>query len=235
MLFRSGNSGGGGDKVSYLVVAGGGGSGVDCAGGGGGAGGFREYKGPLDTYTASPLNGNPGGTAITVTATGFPITVGAGGIGAKGPSAPSPGAGQPGTVGSPSVFSTVTSTGGGNGGVAVQGVGDLSGATGADASINGVGILGGSGSNMHIFTQWRWRHEYGGDRWVLRAIYQVDSNSWANPSHMDGFFLRFYDFGDNPVHVSKVITRDITWNNGLGAADDWMRHGGAKNPGFWAQ
>ena len=62
--------------VSYLVVAGGSGGGYD-GGGGGGAGGFREYKGPSDCYTASPLNGNPGGTAITVSAQAYPITVGA--------------------------------------------------------------------------------------------------------------------------------------------------------------
>ena len=98
--------------VSYVVVAGGGGGGTGH-GGGGGAGGFREYKGPLDTYTASPLNGNPGGTAVSVTATSFPITVGAGGNGATGPGTPSAGVS---TVGSPSVFSTITSTGGGNGG-----------------------------------------------------------------------------------------------------------------------
>ena len=45
--------------VSYVVSAGGGGGGKN-AGGGGGGGGFREYKGPSDCYTASPLNGNPG-------------------------------------------------------------------------------------------------------------------------------------------------------------------------------
>jgi hypothetical protein len=101
--------------VSYMVVAGGasggGGSGPGTpsgGGGGGGAGGFREYKGPADCYTASPLNGNPGGTAVTVTATSFPITVGAGG---------SPNGPQKGNAGSNSVFSTITSTGGGGGGI----------------------------------------------------------------------------------------------------------------------
>ena len=101
--------------VSYMVVAGGGGGGGDwpaCTGGGGaGAGGFREFKNSCDTYTASPLNGNPGGTSVTVTATSFPITVGAGGAGRLGqcgtPTTPS--------NGNPSVFSTVTSTGGGGG------------------------------------------------------------------------------------------------------------------------
>ena len=102
------------NTVSYLVVAGGGGSAGNQSGAnptaGGGAGGFREFKGPADSYTASPLNGNPGGTSVTVTATSFPITVGAGGTG--GPSS----APNRGTSGNPSTFSTVTSTAGGTGG-----------------------------------------------------------------------------------------------------------------------
>ena len=90
------------NTVSYMVVAGGGGSTAN-RGGGGGAGGFREFKGPADCYSASPLNGNPGGTAVTVTATAFPITVGGGGSNDSTSSSP----------GSVSTFSTVTSTGGG--------------------------------------------------------------------------------------------------------------------------
>jgi hypothetical protein len=99
--------------VSYLVVAGGGGGGSGNGGGGGaGSGGFREYKSPITPYTASPLDGNPGGTAITITATSYPITIGSGGTGAGG-SAPDP---EAGTNGSNSVFSTITSAGGGAGG-----------------------------------------------------------------------------------------------------------------------
>jgi hypothetical protein len=93
--------------VSYLVVAGGGSGGGDLSGGGG-AGGFREYKSPVTPYTASPLNGNPGGTAITVSAQAYPITVGG------GASTPSPNI-QEGCRGTPSIFSTITSTGGGAG------------------------------------------------------------------------------------------------------------------------
>jgi len=92
--------------VSHLVVAGGGGGaqGSSSGGGGGGGGGFREDKSPVTPYTASPLDGAP---AITVTATSYPITVGAGGAGATGASG--------GNRGSNSVFSTTTSTGGGGG------------------------------------------------------------------------------------------------------------------------
>jgi len=101
--------------VSYLVVAGGGGAGAGTgpdAGGGGGAGGFREYKSPVTPYTASPLDGNPGGTEITVNAQDYPITVGGGGTGQTFPR----GSSATSTNGANSVFSTVTSAGGGFGG-----------------------------------------------------------------------------------------------------------------------
>ena len=66
--------------VSYTVVAGGGGGGGQEGSGGGGAGGFREVKSPSTPYSASPLDGYPSSpNRITVTATGFPITVGGGG------------------------------------------------------------------------------------------------------------------------------------------------------------
>ena len=96
------------NEVSYLVVAGGGAA-QDA---GAGAGGYRERKSAVDTYTASPLNG---ATPITVTAQGYPITVGAG--------APqSPGNNAPGVrTGNPSVFSTITSSGGGAGCTACTG------------------------------------------------------------------------------------------------------------------
>ena len=63
------------NEVSYIVVAGGG-AGNAHYGGGGGAGGFRESKAGVDTYTASPLEGS---TNITVAASPYPVTIGAGG------------------------------------------------------------------------------------------------------------------------------------------------------------
>ncbi len=104
-----GGCGGGPSNVYWQVVAGGGGGGgkgqEDVGGGGGaGAGGFRtNFPGP-----------GPGGFPIS--ATNYPITVGAGGAG--GPDAPGP-SGSPtreGSNGSNSVFSTNTSAGGGHGG-----------------------------------------------------------------------------------------------------------------------
>ena len=107
----------GSNSVDYLVVAGGGGSGAD-AGGGSGGGGLRFSN---STFTNSgPSSPRNGGTALPVTATGYPVTVGGGGAGT-----PDGNAGAPGTKGTDSSFagsSTITSTGGGFGGGVVPGV-----------------------------------------------------------------------------------------------------------------
>ena len=97
----AGGSSAGNDKVDYMVIAGGGGAGSSF-GGGGGAGGYRESYTPAVSgpYTASPL-ANPDG-ALTLGAGSFPITVGAGG--------------STNASGSNSVFSSITSAGGGDGG-----------------------------------------------------------------------------------------------------------------------
>ena len=91
--------GGGPSAVSYVVVAGGGGGGTNGSGGGGGAGGYREGRVSTPEYTASPL----ATTGLTITATAFPITVGAGASGGHM------------SKGSNSIFSTITSAGGGGG------------------------------------------------------------------------------------------------------------------------
>ena len=97
----------GSNSVSYMVVAGGGGTDKTNPGsiGGGGGGGFREGLGINDSYTGSPLR-SP--TGVPVTATGFPVTVGAGGTGG-----PAPGPTSAATSGSSSIFSSITSAGGG--------------------------------------------------------------------------------------------------------------------------
>ena len=93
------------NAVAYVVVAGGGGKGD--IGGAGGAGGFREgTTAPIVPYTASPLV-NP--TGLTVSTGAIPVTVGAGGADAGAPP-------LSGFQGNPSIFSTITSTGGGFGG-----------------------------------------------------------------------------------------------------------------------
>jgi hypothetical protein len=100
----------GSSTVSYMVVGGGGGAGAGYGGGGGG-GGFRESKASDDSYTASPLNATSGPTYnLAVPVASYPITIGAGGTG----SSTNP-AGD-GTKGANSVFSSITSAGGGAGG-----------------------------------------------------------------------------------------------------------------------
>lgn len=126
---------GGSSTVDYLVVAGGGGGGAsgypNREGGGGGAGGYRESVPFPAAWTASPL-ANPGG-ALPVSVQGYPITVGGGGPGSSGPG--------PGTNGSNSIFSTITSTGGGYGSVRIP-----SGARNAGSP----GGSGGGGGNTPI-------------------------------------------------------------------------------------
>jgi len=126
------------NNVSYLVVAGGASGGESpVSGGGGGAGGFREYRAPLSgCYAVSPLNGNPGGTSITVTAQAYTIAVGGGG----------PGGGctgcNPGNNGAVSTFACVTSTGGGGGGAYSAGDPGGSGGGGQNAAPTGAGGTG---------------------------------------------------------------------------------------------
>jgi len=98
---------GGPSNVDYLVVAGGGAGYSGAASGGGGAGGYR---------TTFPSPGCNAG-AFPISTTTYPITVGGGGPAGSFPVSPVPGP-TVATVGkgSDSVFSTITSTGGGPGG-----------------------------------------------------------------------------------------------------------------------
>lgn len=92
----------GSNSVDYLVVAAGGGGGAN-GGGGGGAGGFR-------TNYPQPATGG-----LPVSAQEYPISVGAGGVdGGNNPGDPI------GTNGGNSVFSSITSAGGGYGGSPVH-------------------------------------------------------------------------------------------------------------------
>jgi len=104
----------GSDSVDYFVVAGGGsgasGHNNNSTGtGGGGAGGFRVSNsvGCVPSPTMSPLS-NP--TGLPVAVQGYPISVGGGGTGGNNP------APNRGTSGANSIFSTITSAGGGAGG-----------------------------------------------------------------------------------------------------------------------
>ena len=102
--------------VEYLVIAGGGGGGGGL-GGGGGAGGYRTA------------------TGFGVTAQAYTITVGAGGAGAV----------ANGSKGGDSVFSTITSEGGG------LGTGEAGGNGGDGGSGGGTGTNGGSGGTSATY------------------------------------------------------------------------------------
>jgi len=141
------------NEVSYMVVAGGGGGGSNNSGqqgGGGGAGGFRESKSGIDTFTASPIEGS---TPISLTATTYPITVGAGGATVTVPTNTAA------LSGSNSVFSTITSAGGGGGGTGNPGTsgpegeirqGRNGGSGGGSAGSDNPALSGGSGNTPPV-------------------------------------------------------------------------------------
>jgi len=125
----AGNSAGS-NTIDYLVVAGGGGGGDGAGGsvnggGGGGAGGYRESSGTASGgYTVSPLGS--GVSALPVTATGYPITIGAGGA-----------TNNPGNNTVFAASSTITSAGGGEGG------------SGSNSSLTGCAGGSGGGANTN--------------------------------------------------------------------------------------
>ena len=90
-------------KIEYLVIAGGGSGGSD--GGGGGAGGYRTSYG---SGNISGANSAVEGDLAFIKGDTFTVTVGAGGAAVTN---------AVGNNGSNSVFSTITSTGGGAGGM----------------------------------------------------------------------------------------------------------------------
>ena len=137
----AGNSAGS-NSVEYIVVAGGGGGGAN-RGGGGGAGGFRFASPTLSpaTYPAKPLAA-PANIPVSVAA--FPITVGAGGTAGNPPTTD---AGQ----GADSVFSTITSAGGGRAGRAnTNSPGANGGSGGGAADDDGAGGTGGTGNTPSV-------------------------------------------------------------------------------------
>jgi len=134
----AGNSGGS-NSVDYLVVAGGGGGGGNNGYGAGGRGAGGAGAGGVRLAATTFTNGGPSAprsacvSALPVTATGFPITVGAAGAGGNA---------TDGGQGSNSSFSTITSAGGGKGAghcATFHGVPGGSGGGGANVSTAGNG------------------------------------------------------------------------------------------------
>jgi len=123
---------GGPSNVDYLVVAGGGAGGNNPGQGGTGGGGAGGHR------TTFPSPGCNAG-AFPISATAYSITVGAGGTDAGD-----------GTPGSPSIFSTITSAGGGEGGYYGGGcvsVGDSGGSGGGGGPIEAGGPGAGGAGN----------------------------------------------------------------------------------------
>ena len=129
---------GGSDTVDYFVVAGGGGGG----GAGGGAGGFRlsNSTGCVPAPTMSPLVAP---AALPVTATTYPITVGAGGAGVCTGNPPYTTSGDA-AQGASSIFSSITSAGGGRGGKYTS-PGKQPGSDGGPGGSGGAGAYGNTG------------------------------------------------------------------------------------------
>ena len=141
----------GSNTVDYLVIAGGGGGGT-WTGGGGGAGGFRESKAPTAPWTASPLATC---ASLPVTTQGYPITVGGGGATL--------------TAGSNSIFSSITSAGGGHG---ASFTGGNPGGSGGGAGGGGPGgnFLGGTGNTPPVSPP---QGQNGGTGYIQPGVLQV--------------------------------------------------------------
>jgi hypothetical protein len=140
----------GSDSVDYLVVAGGGGGGQHPGGdngAGGGGGGYRESSGAASgCYTISPLGACV--SALPVSASTYPVTVGAGGP--KGTCGITTGHGG---QGSNSIFSTITSAGGGGGGGYAPACGTFTPAgRGGGPGGSGGGAGGGAGYSNPVGT-----------------------------------------------------------------------------------
>ena len=134
-------------NVDYLVVAGGsgGGDGSNATGGGGGAGGVRFSA---CTWCAPSPVSPRAGTSLPAALGAYPITVG-GGAGGASPTTRAPN-------GTPSVFSSITSTGGGGGGSFDNPVrtgapgGSGGGGAGDTNGPTGVNICGGAGNTPPV-------------------------------------------------------------------------------------
>ena len=100
--------------VDYLIVAGGGGGGGQIPGDGGGGAGAGGFRSSITTVpTGAPPLSNP--VAMPVSATAYPITVGAGGTGGVACCTSPTLTAANGTPGNNSIFNTITSSGGGAG------------------------------------------------------------------------------------------------------------------------
>jgi len=129
----------GSTTVDYLVVAGGGSGGARPGNdqpAGGGAGGFRYSASTYTSPSCAPGHPLRSPTGLPVSATSYPITVGGGGAAVTGSQ-------LAGNTGSNSIFSTITSAGGGKGG-------KPGGCTGTPNAGGSGGSGGGSGGGSNF-------------------------------------------------------------------------------------
>jgi hypothetical protein len=206
-LAAFGWTGGASVTASYLVVAGGGGgSGGNGAGsnnngaGGAGAGGFRT------------------GTASLNLTQSYTVTVGAGGVGGTGDGSP-----DTGTNGSDSIFSSITSTGGGRGGsrgAVGQTGGSGSGGAGGNGSNRGA-IAGGAGNTPSTSPS---QGNNGGSGWEGANLSQLNQGGGGGGAGAVGSNATSGVAGAGGAGATSAISGTTTYYAGGGG-------GGATNLG----
>jgi hypothetical protein len=115
-----------------------------------------------------------------------------------------------------------------NGSVAVKGVGSESFTNNYNyGESGGWGLQSGGSTDFHVMCvpAWRTRYDSGNPRWVLRAIFKLETDSWVHPSNLDRIILRFYYVNPNPMYVNKVICKKVSYKNNTGSATSWSRPG----------
>jgi hypothetical protein len=128
----------GSTTVEYLVVAGGGSAGTRI-GGGGGAGGARVFEtSPLKSPIVAPAG-------LTLSVQSYPITVGGGGTGQPYPITGAVAC----SSGSNSIFSTITSTGGGRG-ASYDSIASAAGGSGGGGAGYDTNVSGGNGNTPPV-------------------------------------------------------------------------------------
>jgi hypothetical protein len=126
-------------SVDFLVIAGGGGGGSNNQGGGGGAGGYRN------SYNSETSGGGASSeSSLTLSNQTYAVTIGAGGSGSSLNTGNA-------TNGSNSIFSSITSTGGGYGGSPAGNTPANSGGSGGGGQGDSGNTNGGAGTSGQGF------------------------------------------------------------------------------------
>jgi hypothetical protein len=196
-------------SIEYLVVAGGGGGGAHVAGGGG-AGGYRSSVSGETSGANSAIE-----SALSVPTGTYAVTIGAGGVFTYNNGSMSYSGANIGTNGSNTVFSTITSTGGGRGGswsfLTASNGGCGGGRGGGSGGAPGTGVAG-QGFSAVVLT------DYGS--------YQETGGAGAGGANTAG--------GTGGIGISSSITGTATFRaggGGAGAHDNNVRSPGGNGGG----